>query len=281
MLGPTFGHIAASITGLVLAEKLAMDYLVAPWAPTLSSFDAILGRTKLVALLGFAVTTCAFWGLGGIMALPACFHVDKWKIQANRTMDFSALLAALPLVAFNFVTGIGAYVLTMSVLLPESAFDWHALPDTTTLTRDVVIWLLLQEVSFFYSHKFLHENKRAYSAIHKLHHTWTAPVSLVGIYCHPLENLFSNIVPVLLGPMLCRSHVASILVFLFLGMIHNCAVHSGYWFCDDDGMHDEHHRKFTVNYGVTGLMDSWYGTYSLPTGAVGGRQPGVVPTKHD
>jgi len=184
-------------------------------------------------------------------------------------------------VAFNFVTGIGAYVLTMSVLLPDSAFDWHALPDTTTLTRDVVIWLLLQEVSFFYSHKFLHENKRAYSAIHKLHHTWTAPVSLVGIYCHPLENLVSNIVPVLLGPMLCRSHVASILVFLFLGMIHNCAVHSGYWFCDDDGMHDEHHRKFTVNYGVTGLMDSWYGTYSLPTGAVGGRQPGVVPTKHD
>ena len=38
----------------------------------------------------------------------------------------------------------------------------------------------------------------------------------------------------------------------------------GYWFCDDNGMHDEHHNKFNVNFGVTGMMDKWYGTYQLP-----------------
>ena len=29
-------------------------------------------------------------------------------------------------------------------------------------------------------------------------------------------------------------------------------------------MHDEHHAKFNVNFGVTGMMDKWYGTYQLP-----------------
>ena len=28
-----------------------------------------------------------------------------------------------------------------------------------------------------------------YAAVHKLHHTWTAPISIVAIYCHPFEHL--------------------------------------------------------------------------------------------
>jgi|ERR1711971_218 len=113
----------------------------------------------------------------------------------------------------------------------------------------------------------------AYARIHKIHHTWTAPVSFVAIYCHPLEHIVSNIMPLLAGPLLCSSHVASSGVFMSVGIIHTLAVHSGYWICDDNGLHDEHHRKFNVNYGVTGLMDSLYGTYQLPSGAVTSTAP--------
>merc|ERR1719188_68671 len=94
----------------------------------------------------------------------------------------------------------------------------------------------------------------------------TAPVSLVAIYCHPLEHILSNVAPLLAGPLLCGSHVVAIAVYLFLGQVHTTAVHSGYWICDDNGMHDEHHAKFNVNFGVTGLMDLLYGTYRLPAG---------------
>jgi len=115
-----------------------------------------------------------------------------------------------------------------------------------------------------------------YAAVHKLHHTWTAPVAFVAIYCHPFEHIVSNLLPLILGPLVCRSHIASVVVYIFGGLLHTTAVHSGFWFCDDNGMHDEHHAKFNVNYGVLGLMDSWYGTYRLPTGAtsaeVTGRQ---------
>jgi len=267
MLGPTFGHFAASLTGLLLVETLMMEYFLPPWALPLQALDVSLGRTKFCFTVAFVISMVGFWGFGTLFAIPAILRVEQWKIQVNRTLDLPALLRAMPLVAFNFLCGTVFSALALLKLLPETSFDWSDLPSTSILARDIVVWLLVEEVVFFYVHRWLHEDKKMYAAVHKLHHTWTAPVSLVAIYCHPFEHIASNIVPLLAGPVLCRSHVAAVVIYIFLGLIHTTAVHSGYWFCDDNGMHDEHHRKFTVNYGVMGLMDSWYGTYRLPAGA--------------
>lgn len=269
MLGPTFGHFAASVTGLVLIEKVAMEWLLPPWVPMVEALEATMGRMQLSCVFGVLVFTLGFWGVGSLFALPAMLQVDKWKIQVNRSLDHGKLARAMPLIIVNFFLGalIGPPVL--NTLLPEQSFDWRHLPGSWTLARDAVVWMIVEEVMFFYVHRWLHENRRMYAAIHKLHHTWTAPVSYVAIYCHPLEHLISNVAPLLAGPILCGSHIAAIGVYLFLGLVHTTAVHSGYWVCDDNGMHDEHHRKFTVNYGIIGIMDSWYGTYRLPSGATG------------
>lgn len=268
MLGPTFGHMAASATGLLLFEKLTMEYIVPYLAPTLATYQASMGRLGFMMAGAFMSGIASYWIIGGLFALPAIFHVEKWKIQVNKSCDVKALASAMPLTWFNFLTGTIIYVFCMVYFLPDSAFNLTELPSTGTLARDVVVWMVLQETSFFYVHKFFHENKQAYKMIHKLHHTWPSPVSLVAMYCHPVEHIVANVGPLLIGPMLCRSHTASITVFLFLGLVHTTAVHSGYWICDDNGMHDEHHAKFNVNYGVSGVLDVWYGTYRLPEGAV-------------
>ena len=39
---------------------------------------------------------------------------------------------------------------------------------------------------FFYSHRALH-SRGLYKTIHKTHHEWTAPISLIAIYAHPVE----------------------------------------------------------------------------------------------
>jgi len=268
MLGPTFGHTMATLMGLVLIEKLVLHHVLAPHAAWMGAIAAALGKTWFTFWSSLISSTISFWGFGFIFAVPALLQVEKGKIQVNRSLDCRALLGALPLVMFNFLAGNILGVAVFLAFLPDSSFDFNELPDTSTLIRHAAIWMVLQELSFFYVHKFFHENKRAYAAIHKLHHTWTAPVSWVAIYCHPVEHIVANICPVILGPVLLGSHVAAILMWTTLGLIHTTAVHSGFWICDDNGMHDEHHRKFNVNYGVSGILDVLHGTYQLPHGAV-------------
>ncbi|CAJ1327667.1 unnamed protein product [Effrenium voratum] len=259
------GNLASAITALLLAEMVVMDVVLPPWIPTIEAFESLAGKWQAMAVLGIMNSSIAFWGIGGLFALPALLKVSRWKIQA-KTCDASMLLRSLPLITFNHFLGAVLALPILRYTLPETSFDWRALPSTNVLARDVCVWLVVEEVLFFYVHRWLHENKKMYAAVHKLHHTWTAPVSLVAIYCNPFEHVVSNILPVLAGPVLCRSHAAAFGVFLFVGTIHTLAVHSGYWICDDKGMHDEHHAKFSVNYGVLGLMDALYGTYQLPAG---------------
>lgn len=270
MLGPSFGHVATSIVGLVFMQRISLDYIFPFMAPTLATAELVLGRVGFLFGLGVAISTFGYWGFGLIMTLPAIYRVERWKILPNRKLDVEALQKTLPLVMFNVVFGTMFASVANLTLLPPAAFDWEAKISTSTLFRDAFVTLLLEEVLFYYGHRFLHENKRAYAKIHKLHHTWTDPVAIVAVYCHPLEHIVSNIIPAIAGPILCGMHIAAFGTFTFAATIHTTGVHSGYWFCDDNGMHHEHHVKFNVNYGVVGLLDYLHGTYSLPDGAADG-----------
>lgn len=93
--------------------------------------------------------------------------------------------------------------------------------------------------------------------------------------------MVSNLFPPLAGGLLVRAHIVTFFIHSVVGIIHTLAVHSGYFFCDDNGMHDEHHRKFNVNYGVFGILDWLYGSYVLPPTAMtddAGSAGGVVAT---
>lgn len=264
MVGPSFGHMAASIVGLILIIKLVLEFIVPSWVNEAEEFFTAHGRVKALLIISTIQTSLLFWGIGSVMAIPAFFQVTNWKIQRNKSLDVNKLWQSLPLVVFNLYFGNVVSVMVLAHFLPDRSWDWRSLPDTKTLTRDACIWLVVEEAIFFYVHRWLHENKFMYAKVHKLHHTWTAPVSFVAVYCHPFEHIVSNLVPLLAGPLLCGSHAAAVATFASVGYIHTLAVHSGYWFCDDNGMHDVHHEKFNVNFGVTGVLDSLYGSLSLP-----------------
>ncbi|CAE8620914.1 unnamed protein product [Polarella glacialis] len=266
MVGPSFVKFAATVTGMVLIEKVFMEFVLPHLAGELEDIFARHGKIQALFLLSAANSVVTFWGFGALMALPAFVGASRWKIQAGKSLDVQMLQSSMPLIVFNWLLGIILLPLLFAYFLPESSFDWRSPPSTQTLVRDAVVWLAIEEVWFFYSHRWMHMNKQLYAAVHKMHHKWTAPISFTAIYCHPFEHLVSNLTPLVLGPLVCGSHLAAISIFSFLGVLHTMAVHSGYWFCDDNGMHDEHHAKFNVNFGVLGVMDSLYGTYQLPGG---------------
>ena len=71
-------------------------------------------------------------------------------------------------------------------------------PSIGSIVLELPIFLLVEEVGFYYSHRLLHR-PLLYRTIHKLHHDWVSPVGLAALYSHPVEHLLSNLVPVALG----------------------------------------------------------------------------------
>jgi len=105
---------------------------------------------------------------------------------------------------------------------------------------------------------------------HKMHHTWTAPVSFVAIYAHPMEHIILNYVPVVAGLALCGSHACRLRLHghpHVPGYLHPLRLLAP----GESGLHDEHHKSFNVNYGNLGIMDILYGTYQLPAAPGGAK----------
>jgi sterol desaturase/sphingolipid hydroxylase (fatty acid hydroxylase superfamily) len=268
MVGPSIGNFATSVTGMVLVQKFALEVLVAPSVPHTVRLEAEFGRVALVTVSGLIGSLLGVFGFGFLLSIPSIMNVHHWKIQPNRRLDLAKLWRCLPLVLLNCVVG-GLFASgTLLCVLPDRCFAWTEVPDMPRLVCDTVVFLAVQEILFFFLHRMVHVNKRMYQMIHKVHHTWTAPNALSSVYCHPLEHVLCNMFPLLVGPALCRTHMWQISILLQLFMLHTCAVHSGYWICDDNGMHDEHHRYFNCNYGTQGIMDHIFGSYRLPAGAV-------------
>jgi sterol desaturase/sphingolipid hydroxylase (fatty acid hydroxylase superfamily) len=137
-------------------------------------------------------------------------------------------------------------------------------PNSQTVMFQSLVFFFVSEAHFYYSHRLLHENKYLYAKIHKLHHTWPAPVALVATFAHPIEHIVGNLGSVGAGPAICGSHPMVGLCWMLLAQLHTYSVHSGYW-ADDMGMHDLHHEIFNANYGINGLFDYLHGTYRTKT----------------
>jgi hypothetical protein len=140
MVGPSFGKLAASVIFLLLIETVSMEILLPPWTSTYEALVAAYGRNAVFCAGTAASTGLVFWGVGGLMALPALLHIRHWKIQPNKDADIGKLVQSMPLIVVNFVMNCLLVPPIFLHLLPESSFDMRALPSVQTLARDVAVW---------------------------------------------------------------------------------------------------------------------------------------------
>jgi len=221
------------------------------------------GPKAAMCILSFVVVSIAH--LAGIaMTVPALVGIKVWKIQVNRVATIQQLMRDVPLILLNFVLSIvvgsaSSLLTTSDVVLRNITLD---LPSPSVLAAQTAFCLLMTEVWFYHWHRLFHENKKLYGMVHKVHHTWTAPVALVSTFAHPIEHVFNNLASILWGPYICGAHPLTTMAYTLVFAVGAFGHHSGFW-SDDLGMHDLHHEAFNVNYGNAHILDYLYGTYRI------------------
>lgn len=94
-------------------------------------------------------------------------------------------------------------------------------PNTYSLPTELfkaLICVLIVELWFYFSHYLLHQPP-FYSAIHKIHHRFKAPIALASMYAHPVEFLVGNLLGVVLGPMITTCHPFTSYVWIHMALM--------------------------------------------------------------
>ena len=142
----------------------------------------------------------------------------------------------------------------------------HMQPIESTL--DFLFWGVLklgfaiyfEDLTFYWMHRMLHASTWLYARVHKLHHTYTAPIAINGAYMTAAEQNMI-VVGILLPMVLMRAHIYVVWAWMFFRNWETCEEHSGYDFpCVRS-------RRFASLLGVqrwTFLRSRWNPTHLLP-----------------
>jgi len=182
-------------------------------------------------------------------------YFNKYKVQSKYSSISSSFNSIIKLVLFNqLITPFIAFLLF-------NFYSFPSIPDIYTIIIDIIMFIFIIEILFYYSHRLLHI-PYLYKKIHSIHHKYTAPNALISLYAHPIEYIISNILPVMIGPLLCKSHIITIWIWILISLFNAMTVHSGYkiFFIPNSTKHDYHHKLFKCNFGVLNVLDYLHGT---------------------
>lgn len=153
-------------------------------------------------------------------------------------------------------------------LLKACGMDFTSpIPDWTIFVRDFLVGILVNDTLFYWGHRLLH-HKSIYKYVHAQHHSFKVNVGVSSEYAHPLEHLFSNLVPVA-GNMIMGTHIIVFWAWLIFRVGEIVDTHSGYEFkWSPYGMfnfqggadrHEFHHSHEHASKGSCGC----YGSFTM------------------
>jgi len=223
-----------------------------------------------------AVAIVTYWA-NGLFLLSVDFFVRPEKVRQFKLQPGKKFKQQLlPKVCVNILVGqifvIIPYAVACAYLgqvTPARLTHDAELPSARRMLLELLSMIFFNELTFFYGHWALHQKVfgvNLYARIHKIHHEFTAPIGLAASYCHPLEMLVSNAVPLTFGASLTQAHTYTVLTWVMFAVMSTQFHHGGYhwpWvpcFDHHPDFHDLHHEHFTSNFGNMGLLDKLHGT---------------------
>lgn len=200
------------------------------------------------AVISWIIFWLTYWIFGSLFTWKG--HVTGKRVVTN-------LDEVVPVLIINMIWTLVGIVLIYFCPL-------RAMTDSHILIKLITMYVLM-DIWFYHVHLMIH-HPQIYSKIHKMHHKFRYSYALVALYCTPYEAIILNLFSTSLWPIIFQIPAPYLYIWYFLVAFNTVATHSGMnipFFIDEH--HDNHHIKYTVNYGTSVYFDWLYGTYELPT----------------
>ena len=171
------------------------------------------------------------------------------------------------------------YLFNITLLLTISGFGAFFFADffsqefsIGTIIFQVIFAFVIDDIFFYFYHRWLHENKYMLKTVHSIHHRATKPFPLEYLYAHPIEWMLGMIGAFLGFAILFIFMPVNIYAFWIFGglrNLHEIHIHSDLDLPVSSKIpllsktkhHADHHDKLTGNYSSTFIwMDRLFKT---------------------
>jgi sterol desaturase/sphingolipid hydroxylase (fatty acid hydroxylase superfamily) len=153
----------------------------------------------------------------------------------------------------------------ISIILNRCQIPQIQLPKTVWgYALHILYSFVIGDVFSYATHRLLHHP--LLYPIHKIHHQYIVPNTLVGVYSHPIEMIL-NYLSIWFGLMMTTSYniwtlmLEATIVSMGILLSHRANVYLLFDF--GAKMHNLHHQDPTCNYGFSMIWDWWFGTLKL------------------
>jgi len=198
-------------------------------------------------------------------------NLFKEKRIQHRDYKPGLFFKRLPLILLNLFLLLAITCTGLYFIADRFIMDF---PPVWVIALQVLAYFLIDDLWFYFIHRWLHENKYLMKTIHAIHHKAIMPFPLEYIYVHPLEWMIGSIGTFIgLGFFMWigGGHAYAITFWLFIALrnLHEIEIHSDVksWIGDKIPLlaptehHDLHHARSKGNYASTLLIwDKFFGT---------------------
>lgn len=141
----------------------------------------------------------------------------------------------------------------------QMRMDLDSWPSKTEIVKQVVFFMFIEDLLFYWAHRCLHLSK-VYPLIHKKHHEHKDPISISSEYAHWVEHILSNTLPTVAGYKLLANkvHLVTVTMWVAMRVTETIDGHSGFefsWspyrllpFSGSASYHNYHHTHNVGNY---------------------------------
>jgi sterol desaturase/sphingolipid hydroxylase (fatty acid hydroxylase superfamily) len=203
--------------------------------------------------------------------LMMCYRNDwflKYRIQGNVLPEWSLIKECL---ISNVITHCVVSPLAIwygyDIFLKYGIDLVRPAPNLLTILRDFVIFIGFNDTLFYWVHRLVH-HKYLYKYIHKHHHRFKINVGICAEFANPVEDVFANIMPTIIGAFVMGSHPVTLFAWLVLRVWETVDAHSGYsfkwspfkmfWWQGGPDRHDFHHSHNIGCYGSFTIFWDWF-----------------------